>query len=335
MKFGTNGNKISTFRLHPSSFTLAGLLIFLLIATSAGAVDKIRIAVSNPNMPNLTAAMAQKHGFFKDENLEVEIIRMNPNVAITALSTGDVDYCQLFGAVVGGAIAGLPVRIVAGYLDNWPMTLIAQPEFKTLKDLRGKTLGISSFGATPDVAARMMIKQAGIDPEKEIKILALGSDAARLTALKQRIVDVVAISPPADTLMEKQGYKILARAYELFSFPYLGLGTHTRKIKEKPEEIRRVLKATIRANRFIRDNRDEAVRTLIGWGQVEREFAYASYDALRNLFNADGGVPEDGLKLVIDQARRGAKVTREVAPSEVADLTFLREAQAELGIRAR
>jgi NitT/TauT family transport system substrate-binding protein len=335
MKFGTNGNKISAFRLHPSSFTLAGLLIFLLIATSAGAVDKIRIAVSNPNMPNLTAAMAQKHGFFKDENLEVEIIRMNPNVAITALSTGDVDYCQLFGAVVGGAIAGLPVRIVAGYLDNWPMTLIAQPEFKTLKDLRGKTLGISSFGATPDVAARMMIKQAGIDPEKEIKILALGSDAARLTALKQRIVDVVAISPPADTLMEKQGYKILARAYELFSFPYLGLGTHTRKIKEKPDEIRRVLKATIRANRFIRDNRDEAVRTLIGWGQVEREFAYASYDALRNLFNADGGVPEDGLKLVIDQARRGAKVTREVAPSEVADLTFLREAQAELGIRAR
>ena len=60
--------------------------------------------------------------------------------------------------------------------------------------------------------------------------------------------------------MEKQGYKILARAYELFSFPYLGLGTHTRKMKEKPEEIRRSIKATIRANRFIRENREEAVR---------------------------------------------------------------------------
>ena len=102
--------------------------------------------------------------------------------------------------------------------------------------------------------------------------------------MKQRVVDVVVISPPADTQMEKQGYRILARAYELFSFPYLGLGTHTRKIKEKPDEIRRVIKATIRANRFIRDNRDEAVRALIAWGKVEREFAYASYDALRNLF---------------------------------------------------
>jgi NitT/TauT family transport system substrate-binding protein len=305
------------------------------LGSTSHAAERIRVAVSNPNMPNLTSQMALKRNFFKEENLEVEIIRMNPNVAITALATGDVDYCQLFGAVVGGAIAGLPVRIVAGFLDNWPMTLIAQPEVKTLKDLRGKTLGISSFGATPDVAARMMIKQAGIDPEKEIKVLALGSDAARMTGLMQRVVDVVVMSPPADTQLEKQGYKILARAYELFNFPYLGLGTNVRKIREKPNEIRRVVKAAIRANRFIRDNRDEAVRTFMSWGKVEPEFAYASYDALRNLFNADGAVPEDGLKLVIEQARRGAKVTREVAPSEVADLTFLREAQAELGIKAR
>jgi len=318
---------------------IAKLPILIAIVTFLGApaqaLERIRVAVSNPNMPNLTVAMAQKNGLFKDEALEAEIIRMNPNVAITALATGDVDYCQLFGAVVVGAIAGLPVRIVAGFLDNWPMTLIAQPELKALKDLKGKILGISSFGATPDVAARMMIKQAGIDADKEIKILALGSDAARLMALKQRVVDVVVISPPADTQMEKQGYRILARAYELFSFPYLGLGTHTRKIKDKPDEIRRVIKATIRANRFIRDNRDEAVRALIAWGKVEREFAYASYDALKNLFNADGAVPEDGLKLVIEQARRNAKVTRDIMPNEVVDLTFLHEAQTELGIKAR
>jgi NitT/TauT family transport system substrate-binding protein len=314
---------------------LATLITLLWLSPQANALDRIRIAVSNPNMPNLTVAVAQKKGFFKDENIDAEIIRMNPNVAITALATGDVDYCQLFGAVVGGAIAGLPVRIVAGFLDNWPMTLIAQPEYKSLKELKGKTLGISSFGATPDVGARMMLKQAGIDPEKDIKVLALGSDAARLTALKQRVVDIVVISPPADAQMEKQGYRILARAYELFSFPYLGLGTHMRKIKEKPDEIRRVIKAAIRANRLIRGNREEAVRILVDWGKVERDYAYASYDALRNLFNPDGGVPEDGLKLVIDQARRNARVAREVMTAEVMDLRFLYEAQAELGIKGR
>jgi len=314
------------------SIALAALLLF---GSDVEALDRIRIAVSNPNMPNLTVSVAQKKGFFKDENIDAEIIRMNPNVAITALATGDIDYCQLFGAVVGGAIAGLPVRIVAGFLDNWPMTLIAQPEYKSLKELKGKTLGVSSYGATPDVGARMMLKQIGLDPEKEIKVLALGSDAARITALKQRVVDLIVISPPADSQMEKQGYRILARAYELFNFPYLGLGTQLRKIKEKPDEIRRAIKATIRANRFVRDNRDEAVQTLVDWGKVERDYAYASYDALRNLFNADGSVPEDGLRLVIDQARRTAKITRDVTPAEVADLTMLREAQLELGIKGR
>ena len=137
----------------------AATIALLWLDVSAFASDRIRIAVSNPNMPNLTVAVAQAKGFFKEEAIDAEIIRMNPNVAITALSTGDVDYCQLFGAVVGGAIAGLPVRIVAGFLDNWPMTLIAQPEYKSLKDLKGKTLGISSFGATPDVGARLMLKQ--------------------------------------------------------------------------------------------------------------------------------------------------------------------------------
>ena len=314
------------------SIALAALLLF---GSDVEALDRIRIAVSNPNMPNLTVSVAQKKGFFKDENIDAEIIRMNPNVAITALASGDIDYCQLFGAVVGGAIAGLPVRIVAGFLDNWPMTLIAQPEYKSLKELKGKTLGVSSYGATPDVGARMMLKQIGLDPEKEIKVLALGSDAARITALKQRVVDLIVISPPADSQMEKQGYRILARAYELFTFPYLGLGTQLRKIKEKPDEIRRAIKATIRANRFIRDNRDEAVQTLVDWGKVERDYAYASYDALRNLFNADGSVPEDGLRLVIDQARRTAKITRDVTPAEVADLTMLREAQLVLGIKGR
>jgi NitT/TauT family transport system substrate-binding protein len=286
-------------------------------------------------MPNLTAGVAQKRGFFKEEGIEVEIIRMNPNVSVTALASGDVDYSQIFAAVVGAAIAGLPVRIVAGFLDNWPLTLIARPEFKSVKELKGKTLGVSSYGATPDVAARMIFKYFGIDPEKEIKLLALGSDAARVAALKQRVVDVIVISPPADSQLEKLGFNVLARAYELFNFPYLGLSANIKKIKERPDEVKRVLKATIKANRFIRENREGAVQVLVEWGRVEREYAFASYDALRNIFNFDGSIPEDGFRLVIDQAKKAAKIDRDIPLTEVADLAILREVQREMGIKGR
>jgi hypothetical protein len=79
------------------------LTLFFIIHSSAAAIDRIRIAVSNPNMPKLTLAVAQKRGFLKDEGIEAEVIRMNPNVSITALASGDIDYSQLFGAVVGAA----------------------------------------------------------------------------------------------------------------------------------------------------------------------------------------------------------------------------------------
>ena len=98
--------KGSLYQLTDTSRLLPAILLVLIIGSPADALDRIRIAVSNPNMPNLTVAVAQKKGFFKDENIDAEIIRMNPNVAITALATGDVDYCQLFGAVVGGCHRG-------------------------------------------------------------------------------------------------------------------------------------------------------------------------------------------------------------------------------------
>src|SRR5438093_13666763 len=83
------------------SIALAALLLF---GSDVEALDRIHIAVSNPNMPNLTISIAQKKGFFKNENIDAEIIRMNPNVAITTLTTSDIDYYQLFGTVINSAI---------------------------------------------------------------------------------------------------------------------------------------------------------------------------------------------------------------------------------------
>jgi len=301
----------------------------------ANAADKVRISVSSLDVAFFTPAVAFKRGFFKEEDIDAEVIRMNANISVTALATGDIDYTTIFGSVVRAAIRGLPVRVVASFLDSPTQMLISRPEFKSVKELKGKTLGVSTFGATADVSARLMLRHSGIDPEKEMKILALGSDAARFSALKEGIVDVIVISPPADTEGRKWGFQVLARAYELFKFPFVGLGTNLKKINEKPDEIKRVLKALIKANRYIRANRDGSIQVLMEWGRTTKENASVSYDAVVKVFNQDGSIPDDGLQSVIESAAKEAKLTRQVAASEVADLTMLREAQKELGIKGR
>ena len=317
----------------------AGKVLFITAAIfssqPASAADKIRISVSSLDVAFLTSGVAYKRGFFKEEGLDVELIRMNANVSITALATGDIDYTMIFGSVVRAAVRGLPMKVVASFMDSSTHALIARPEYKSIKELRGRTLGVSSFGATADVAARMMFQKSGIDPEKDIKVIALGSDRARFSALKEGIVDVAVISPPADVEGKKMGFNVVARAYEMFSFPFVGLGASNKKIKERPDEVKRAIKALIKANRYITANRDGAIQTLAEWSRSDRENAAASYDGTVKVFNADGSIPDSGLKLVIDQSKQALKVDKTVAPEEVADLGPLRDAQKELGIKGR
>jgi NitT/TauT family transport system substrate-binding protein len=302
---------------------------------AAKAADKIRISVTNFNMSFLPAGLAVKRGFFKEEGIEAEVIRMNANVAITALASGDTDYTMIFGSVVRAAIRGLQVRVVASLIDGSTHALITRPEFKTAKELKGKTLGIQAYGATDQVAAIMMLKHLGVDPEKDIKFVALGPAAGRLAALKEGVVEVAVISPPADEEGRKMGFNILARAYELFTFPFVGLGTHTRKLKERPDEVKRTIKALIKANRFIRQNREGTIQTLADWGRTTPALAAAAYDSAFKVYNLDGSIPDDGLLAVIEQAVKESKPTRPIVASDVADMTPLREAQKELGIKGR
>ena len=297
------------------------------------AADKVRISVTNPNMSFLPSGVALKKGFFKDEGLDVEIIRMNvPNI-ITALVTGDIGYTLLFGSVVRGALRGMPMRALASLLDGSTHALVAKPEYKSGKELKGKTVGIGNFGGTDEVAARMMLKSFGLDTEKDLKFIALGPDRARLAALKEGLVDVAVIAPPGDALGKQMGFNVLLRAYEVFSFPFIGIGANLKTIREKPEEVKKVVKAMVRANRFIREDKEGAVRILMEWGKVERDHAAASYDSTWKVFSPDGNIPADGLRLVVDQAKAELKLTRDAPLSEIIDMAPLQAAQRELGIR--
>ena len=297
----------------------------------AGA-EQARIAVTNPNMSFLPSGVALKKGFFKDEGLDVEIIRMNVPTIITALMTGDIGYTLIFGSVVRGALRGMPMRALASLLDGSTHALVAKPEYKSGKELKGKTVGIGNFGGTDEVAGRMMLKSFGLDTEKDLKFIALGPDRARLAALKEGLVDVAVIAPPADALGKQMGFNVLLRAYEVFSFPFIGVGANLKTIKEKPEQVKKVVKAMVRANRFIREDKEGAVRILMEWGKVERDHAVASYDSTWKVFSQNGNIPEEGLRMVVEQAKAELKLTREVSMNEVVDLTALRAAQKELGI---
>jgi len=311
------------------------LITVSFFCTQARATDKIRVSVTNYNMSYLAAGVAAERGFFKEEGLDVEIVRMNANVAMSSLISGDVDYTMIFASVIRAAMRGIPLKVIAVLIDSPPYAFIARPEISAMKTLKGKTVGIGVYGSSNDIIARMMLERFGIDPDKETKLVAFGSDGARFAALKEGLVEAAIIAPPADAQARKLGLNVLARANDLFKFPHIGLGTTNKKLKENPQEITRVIRAFIKANRFVRDHRQEAINVLMEWGRTQKEDAVASYDSTWQVFSPDGTMPDDGMRLVIDDAQKALKATRTFAINEVADAGPLREAQRTLGIKSK
>ena len=212
-----------------------------------------------------------------------------------------------------------------------PIALIARPEFKSVQELRGQTIGLQNLGGSMMATARLLFKHFGLDADKEIKFLAAGVIERRFAFMNQGLTAATLGGPPNDFLGKKMGFVVLARANELFSYPISGLVASVRKIKERPDEIKRVIKAVIKANRYIHQNREGTIQVMVEWLKVDKELATATYESAWKAFNEDGSVPEDGLRRVIEEAKQEAKVNREVTITEVADLTILSEAQKELG----
>ncbi len=313
----------------------AVLLTIFLLDASVEAADKVRIGFPDRAAQFVPLPLGEQRGFFREEGLQAEFIRIAPTVAIAALVSGEIDYYTSIGSGVAATIRGLPVRVVACYLPSAPIALIARPEFKSVRELKGKTIGVNTYGSPIEVIGRLIVKHFGMDPDNEVRFLATGVIESRFAAMSQGLTAATLGSAPIDFLGRKQGFVILASAHELFSYPASGLTVSVKKIKEKPEEVKRVIKAGIKANRYIPQNRAGTIQVIADWLKIDQEMATATYDSVSKAFNDDGSIPEDGLRLVIEEAKRTAKINREVPINEVEDLSILREAQRELGIKSR
>lgn len=307
----------------------------LLCAGSAGAADKIRIGFPELAVQFLPLPLGEKRGFFKEEGLQAEFIRMTPPVALAALTAGEIDYYTAIGPGVSATIRGIAVKTVAGFTTGAPFVLVARPEFKSVSDLKGKAVAINTYGSPLEVGGRLIVKHFGIDPDKEVKFLATGLYESRLASVQQGLTAAAMGSTPFEFFGAKLGLVVLARALDLFNYPASGLVATTKKIKERPEEIKHVIKAGVKANRYIHRNREGTVSFLMEWLKLDKETASASYDSLLKAYHEDGSVPDDGLKLIVEESKRLGKVEREVPLSEVEDLSVLRDAQRELGIKGK
>jgi ABC-type nitrate/sulfonate/bicarbonate transport system substrate-binding protein len=307
---------------------LAGSLAAPLAAV---AQEKIRITYANNSLTFLAAFIAKDRGFYARNGLNAELIQARPVVNIAALLSGDVDYVEVFGSAIRSAARGAPIRAFSNSIKAPFFSLIAQPSIKSVKDLKGRVIGVTSIGGTNQISGRLLFQHFGVDPDKDLKFLAIGEEKFVVEAFKAKRVDAILVAPPFSIMMKREGFPVLANAADIVAFPLAGLSTTVDKIKQNRSQVKRVLKSEIEALKYLREDSAGSIDIMRRRFAMDDQLARETYAVVANAFSRDARIPVDAVENVLNLEKKEGLIAKSVTVDQVIDLSIAEEVIKELG----
>jgi NitT/TauT family transport system substrate-binding protein len=319
-----------------SSFYLLGVIIALgailgrptLAATRDP--EKVRVGYSVGGLIPFPVVVARENKIFERLGLDVELINIPPTLAVTALVSGDLQYVVFAGSTLNAAVRGLPVKLVMIYNDRPLFSLMSRPEIRSVKELKGKVLGIASLTSGESFLSRRLLKEAGIDPEREVILRTIGNTPDRLAALRTGVVDATTLTVPVDIQAEKLGLRRLAFMGEILESINGGIGVADRWIQQRPDQIKKMITAVFLGMAHARTHRQEAIALVMYKWKLERDIAEKAFDLMLKTWSENGLASDQAVQLGIDESLKVSASKQSVPLSRVVDFGMAREVFREL-----
>src|SRR4026209_2333207 len=246
--------------------------VFIFSCTSPlfAQLKKVRFSVSAASIAELPFRMAQIKGFYREEGLEVEVIFIRGAVGMQALLGGSVDYTSASGSTIAAAVRGIPVKLVFIASAKPQFDLIAQPQIKSITDLKGKHVGISSRGGAVDLLTQLIVQKNGLVPNKDVISLVVGGQEDTVLALRAGRIAAALLTPPRPLILQREGFNRLAYTGDYMpSYPSGGIGVTDEKIKAAPNDVLAFVKGSVRGLQFARQNPAEAKKILSDYFSIK------------------------------------------------------------------
>ena len=245
------------------------VLVLLMVAADAGAQgkpekEKVRIGYAARAVAHSVPYVAKAAGLFAEEGLDAEIIRTAGNIAPMALVANEVDFAIMSAFLaIPVSVQNRDVVMLGGFSRYATMVLVARPEIRSPKDLKGKVLGLQRPGDAYEKNARIALRHLGLDFDKDVTPLSLGSNEVMWTALQTGRVSATVLSPPATFFARKGGMNFLVDLTDL-NVEYQGSTIAARRtfIQKNPNVTSRFLRAIIRGVHFLRTRKEDTIRIL-------------------------------------------------------------------------
>jgi NitT/TauT family transport system substrate-binding protein len=306
-------------------------LFSLVVVDSSLAIDNLRVAYPSLNISVFALIIAQKEGYMKEEGLNVELLSIRGEIAIRTTLAGDVDFFTNAGSALAAAVRGIPVKLVTVFQDKPGWDLIAQPDIKSIAQLRGKNIAIMSPEGSLAVVAREILRKNGLDPAKDVNLVVMGGDSVRFPALQTKAIHATLFNTGMSVRAQKEGFTKLGNASEYANLIEGGLATSSDKIKQNPEKIFRLVRGAIKGMSYFVGKREPAIKYMMDALRLnDRELATSIYDIQTKLVLREGFSDDKALQGIIEDMKRTTKVQRDIKFGDIFDLSFVKKANDEL-----
>src|SRR6266498_3691435 len=312
------------------SVLICALFLFVTVKRSP-AIDNLRVAYPSMNTSVFALVIAQKEGYFKEEGLNVELLSIRGEIAIRTTLAGEVDFFTNAGSALAAAVRGVPVRLVTVFQDKPGWDLIAQPDIKSVAQLRGKNIAVMSPEGSLAVVAREILRKNGIDPTKDVNLVTMGGDEVRFPALQTKSIQATLFNTAMSLKAQKEGFTKLAVASDYANLIEGGLSTSSDRIKQGPDKIFRFIRAALKGLNFFVSKREPSIKYMTEALRMnDRELINAIYDIQSKLLLREGFTDDKVLQSMIDEMKKTTKVQRDIKISDIFDLTFVKKANEEI-----
>jgi ABC-type nitrate/sulfonate/bicarbonate transport system substrate-binding protein len=291
---------------------LIGVVLFALfqsaLLSDARAQEKIRLSHSALETSNSVWFLAQDRGFYKKHGLDVDLLFIqSTTTSVSSLLAGDVHVANASGGAVASAVvAGGNLVMVACYLNSLPYELVVNEAIKSAEDLKGKSIGISRLGSASDVAARVLIRGLGLEPDKQVPIIQVGGSSERASAFRVGRIAGFPSPPGIIHLTKGMPFRVLISTADFqkrFEFPYICATTTRNYLARQRETVKKVIMAHVETVHFVKTRKDESKKIMGKYARTTNEdYLEAAYTATAKLYDAVPLVTRPGTEVQIKEA---------------------------------
>lgn len=292
-----------------------------------------RINVAIPGFSQLVPFVTTKErDFYKEEGLDVEFILMRAGIISQALTAGNVEFATFGGTTIANIVRGFPFRIIFTGYKAYISSLYVKPDIQDIRGLKGKKVGVSSFGTATDLLLRDVLKRNGLEGGRDVVILTVGGTPTRYAALEKGGIDGAMLTPPYTFALGRLGFRELVNfAKEDLVETMANLVVREDMLKSNPTLIEKMTRATVKGFLYARDSRAGTIPVIARLENVDKDTAARIYDeSFRPATTATGTLSEEEQSKALERYLRLVGVKDPLPIEKVFDYRLAKKVYASL-----